>query len=807
MERQINKTRRQLGLWRTCAVILTVVCIGLIIAVILLAIRSTSQSKTPKCGAKSGKNKNTIDLSEPDSPGPFHDLTKYEMVKLREFLENDPHILIKPAETARIDESTLYMLDLYPAKKADVINYLDRNGPQPDRQARAMVFRGDKDPPVVEEYLCGPLPDVERCTLLKSDKRRNPVEFALRPVSLAEFDAVYNIVLKEVDRKLGYILQESYKTSYHNCSPNECFKIYPSPLGTNLAGNITMRRLWVWAEYNVEYYGLNPVDFGVLANLDGADPSKYTVDKVWYHGQIFESMDQLIDDYNNNRIEKTRAQKPQNTRDAFSSLNQRDDHLQPDEPLRQPTLVEPDGKRYSVKDRKVKYLGWTFHYRMSALTGPSLWDIRYNKTRIAYELGLAEIAVFYSADNEIQRITDFVDSGALIGSNSKSLVPGADCPETATFINQSFSSQAISEPTELPMSLCLFENNNGYPLRRHLSYSTSEGGFYGGMLDSVLIFRSIVTVVNYDYIFDFIFHQNGVIETRVMSTGYVSGSYYSSAEKPYGFRIENNFVAPIHHHIFHFKADLDISGRNNTYETLDIQPETVKLRSVENKDYHQTKFVRTVKHTEKEALYKFNFDTPKYHVVHNKNQPTRFGEIKAYRIALNGMSKQMIPEDENNEGTIAWARHQLVVTKHKDDEQVSSSPYAMWDSLNPVTDFTKFYEDDENIDNEDLVFWITSGMHHIPRAEDLPLTTTIGNHLTFFLLPLNYFDVCPSVSSRDHIRVEYKDPSKPPNGVRVQRNGNSYDTCSLPDSAKEYDNLLADNPDIAIESRLFRGIL
>uniref|UniRef100_A0A2C9KRK8 Amine oxidase n=1 Tax=Biomphalaria glabrata TaxID=6526 RepID=A0A2C9KRK8_BIOGL len=141
----------------------------------------------------------------------------------------------------------------------------------------------------------------QECTLLKSDQRRNPVEFSLRPVSLQEFDAVYKIVLKEVDNKIGYILQESYGTSYHSCPPEECFKIYPSPLATNLVDDINMRRLWIWAEYNVEYYGLHPVDFGVLANLDGSDPRKYSVDKIWYHGQMFDSMDELIVGYNSSK--------------------------------------------------------------------------------------------------------------------------------------------------------------------------------------------------------------------------------------------------------------------------------------------------------------------------------------------------------------------------------------------------------------------------------------------------------------------------------------------------------------------------
>ena len=53
---------------------------------------------------------------------------------------------------------------------------------------------------------------------------------------------------------------------------------------------------------------------------------------------------------------------------------------------------------------------------------------------------------------------------------------------------------------------------------------------------------------------------------------------------------------------------------------------------------------------------------------------------------------------------------------------------------------------------QDLVFWITMGMHHIPHTEDLPVTPTVGNHLTFFLFPYNYFKECPSMKSRDQVR-------------------------------------------------------
>ncbi|KAK3725678.1 hypothetical protein RRG08_043095 [Elysia crispata] len=798
--------RRQVGVWRTAAIVLAVVTLCLVVAVAVLVVKGSSGScGGGRCGAKA-RNPNFIDLSEPNVPGPFHDLTKHEIIKIREFITQDPNIRAVDPEKATVDSSYMFMMDLLTANKGDILKYLDKKGPAPDRHARVIMYRGDKPVPMVEEYACGPLPDVTSCTLIKSDKRRNPVEFSLRPLSIMEFETAATRVLTQVDKKLGHFMKDVFGGSYMNCpEPIKCFKLYPSPMATNIVSDINKRRLWIWADYPLEYYSLHPVDFGILANLDGADPSKFGIDKVWFRGKLYNNMDELAAFYNStNKNDIKRIRPKEETKDLYSSMHLRGDP-KPAEPLRPPTLVEPDGIRYTLKDRKVDYMGWSFNFRLSSLTGPALYDVRYNGERIAYEIAMNEIAVFYSADNPLQRVTDFVDSGALIGTHSKSLVPGGDCPESSTFVNQTFPGQTLSNNVEIPRALCLFENNNGYPIRRHLSFAQAEGAFYNGMLDSVLTLRSALTVVNYDYIVDFIFHQNGVLESRIMSTGYIYPSFYTTAERPYGFQIAENVVGSLHHHIFHYKADLDISGTSNRYETLDIKPAQVQLRT-EPRKYHLTKFERSLKKTEKEALYKFNFDYPKYHVVHNDAVKTPLKEIKAYRIGLHGMSKQLLPEGVDSEVTIPWARHQLVVTKHKDDEVISSSPYAMWDSKDPVTDFSEFYKDDENIVDQDLVFWITMGMHHIPHTEDLPVTPTVGNHLTFFLFPYNYFTDCPSMSSRDQIRIEHKDRSDPKKGVRVERYGRGDDTCSLPPYSQEYDKVLEEDPDTIVESRKVRGL-
>jgi diamine oxidase len=86
-------------------------------------------------------------------------------------------------------------------------------------------------------------------------------------------------------------------------------------------------------------------------------------------------------------------------------------------------------------------------------------------------------------------------------------VPGVDCPEGATFLDSSFLSEGMQEPVTLYHSMCVFEQNTGIPLRRHMSYSRNEGAFFGGMQDTQLVMRTIMTIFNYDYIVDFIFFQ------------------------------------------------------------------------------------------------------------------------------------------------------------------------------------------------------------------------------------------------------------------------------------------------------------
>lgn len=45
---------------------------------------------------------------------------------------------------------------------------------------------------------------------------------------------------------------------------------------------------------------------------------------------------------------------------------------------------------------QVSYLDWTFSFRMSPSTGPALHNVKFKGQRIAYQISLEEVAVFYS---------------------------------------------------------------------------------------------------------------------------------------------------------------------------------------------------------------------------------------------------------------------------------------------------------------------------------------------------------------------------------------------------------------------------
>uniref|UniRef100_A0A2C9LF42 Amine oxidase n=1 Tax=Biomphalaria glabrata TaxID=6526 RepID=A0A2C9LF42_BIOGL len=184
--------------WGIVAMFFVVLSVGLALALIVVTRQrdgllnaSSSSAKVsvitddvpPTLCDSVNANNNVINLTEPDIPGPFHDLTVEEIKKLRKFLEQRPETRAARPGTVTLSSSFIFAMDLMLPKKSEVLAHLKKSGDtELPRYARVIMIRGDRIPPVVEELKCGPLHNVESCRLLtvNDTSARNPVDFSLR---------------------------------------------------------------------------------------------------------------------------------------------------------------------------------------------------------------------------------------------------------------------------------------------------------------------------------------------------------------------------------------------------------------------------------------------------------------------------------------------------------------------------------------------------------------------------------------------------------------------------------------------------
>ncbi|XP_029646561.1 putative amine oxidase [copper-containing] [Octopus sinensis] len=772
--------------WKLCGSVFFVFTLGLIVGFVTFSILSVIELKRLRAEVCNEGLASYI-IANPEKPVIFADLSPKEIRSVFDYVKNQSDLnIVHPEKVNSINVSYVNNIELMLPKKSEVVAYLEGRAGQPQRNAKVVIFRGDKRKPVVEEYNVGPLPEPTQHTL------QTTVPFSFRPASETEWLVENDRFIYILERDLGRIMRESYGSSLLNCGAR-CLTFY---LATPVSSTITRteeRLKWIMLSYQMEYSSLYPLDMNILLDLTGNNPTDFSIKAIWYEGQLFKTITEFVDRYQNDpSVKKVRRKFPVKNGNLFSTANLRGETF-PTTGQRRVYQTEPDGKRYRIVGSEIEYMKWKFIYRLSPVTGPQLFNIRYQEERIIYELSLQEVAVHYSGQNPGTMLANYYDSFAMYGRTNNGLIPGADCPEHSLMIPTYYFSERSKDIVEKnPFSICVFEQNTGIPLRRHHSSTKRSGRFYTGMMDDVLVFRTITTVINRDYIFDFVFHQNGAVEVRSIPTGYIMGTYPKSDEKRYGNHLHKHLHGNIHQYLFNYRIDIDIKGIKNRFEMLNIEGDKTDNRKWGGeKYYYQNKFRRKLVSTEKEAAYKFDFSRPKYLVFSNDKFRTEQGIPRSYRIQINSMSKELLPLDRGTERSRSWSRYQLAVTVHKDNETRSSSEYVTYDGLRPLVDFQKYIDDDESIVDQDLVVWVTLGSYRIPHMEDLPVIPTVGEHHSFFLLPFNYFNEDPSVGSRNAIRMERLDDGE----LKIQRYGVSNKQQCVPKSSK-FDDLVTRNPNL-----------
>ncbi|XP_074553674.1 primary amine oxidase, liver isozyme-like [Halichoeres trimaculatus] len=700
------------------------VLFSIILNIVLIGIHS---SRAPKCSTKSV---HPLRAKHDERSVVFADLTREEYTQVQQYMLQQKDLGISTNQITKPSENFLFLIDLSLPKKADVLAYLDGGGSKPAREATVVVFHGAHG--YIKEYVVGPLPKPTKHRDVTEERYNTDLPITARTVTVGEYALIFSFLEEHVFSKLTQLMKESFDAG----KDKHLNAFEQMPRGVQSGDRMT----WISFFRDMGGMYIHPVGFEVMLNHKSVNASEWKVERLLYNGQYFHTVEELKQKYEAGTVKKILFKESSD----YGSLKPKQKT-----PQIGPQMFNVDGKRFSVSNNHVLYLDWSFAFGLSSLTGARVFDVRFKGERIIYELSVQEAMSVYGSVTPGMMLTKFLDSSIGIGRFGHELTRGVDCPYDATYID-TFRYIDVPAPIRFRNSICVFEHNMGQPLRRH--FADFFHNSYGGMVNSALVFRTITAIGNYDYMWDFIFFQSGSVEAMVHATGYISSSYLVDGNLKYGHQVADKVLGNIHTHFINFKVDLDVLGQKNFFQTKDMKYVNKSLPWMPERHAMVPELVENQLKTEQEAALRYDQKTPRYlHIASNKTN--RWGHHRSYRLQVFSFTGDHLPESQTDERAMSWARYKVAITKHKDSEQTSSSLYSQNNIWTPAVDFSKYIEDNESIENEDLVAWVTTGFLHIPHAEDIPNTVTVGNGGGVLLRPHNYFDEDPSVHSADAVFI------------------------------------------------------
>ena len=500
-------------------------------------------SLPPRCPSKSPS---VQPWTHPEQSQLFADLSQEELTAVMSFLTQKLGPDLVDARQARPSDNCVFSVELQLPPKAAALAHLDRGSPPPAREALAIVFFGGQPQPSVTELVVGPLPQPSYMRDVTVERHGGPLPYYRRPFLIREYQDIDRLIFdRELPQAAGVL--------HHCCSYNQGGRnlvvFTAAPRGIQ-SGD---RAMWFALYYNISGSGifLHPVGLELLVDHKALDPAQWTIQKVFFQGCYYKSLAQLEEQFEAGQVNVV-VIPDDGTGGSWSLKSQ----VPPGPaPLLQ---FHPQGACFRVQGSQVTSSLWTFSFGHGAFSGPRISYIQFQGEWLAYEISLQEILVVYGGNTPFAIMNRYMDRGFGMGKFATPLTRGVDCPYLATYVDWHFLLESQA-PRTLHDAFCVFEQNKGLLLRRHHSDVFSH--YFGGLVETVLVFRSVLTLFNYDYVLDVIFHPSGAIQVKFHATGFISSVFHFGAARRYGNQVWENTLGIVHTHSAHYKVDLDVGGK------------------------------------------------------------------------------------------------------------------------------------------------------------------------------------------------------------------------------------------------------
>lgn len=400
-------------------------------------------------------------------------------------------------------------------------------------------------------------------------------------------------------------------------------------------------------------------------------------------------------------------------------------------------------RSFRVNGHEVSWGRWRFRFSIHPRVGLVLHTVGYEdqgKVRsILYRANLSEMVVPYGDPHWILWCPFDAGEYGMGVYGKSSLVPGGDAPADAAFFS-AWLHDWKGTPQELPRAVALYERDGGL-LWRHGRNSRRA---------RQLVLSSFVRVDEYDYGFNWIFHEEGTLEVEVLLTGRMNVKPVERAEdeegheaKPaFGHLVEAHREAPNHQHFFNFRLDFDVdgAGRNSVCElNTEALPDGAD-------NPHGNAFVmkETLLRREREAQRLLNLATNRKWKILNTCATNALGQPTGYVLVPGENSVPHSSAKSFARRHAGFLNAHVWVTPYRPEEQ-----YAAGDYVNggpPHQGLPRWTSANRGIEDEDIVLWYTLGVTHVPRPEEWPLMP--AHRAGFKLVPAGFFARNPAMKTK-----------------------------------------------------------
>lgn len=391
----------------------------------------------------------------------------------------------------------------------------------------------------------------------------------------------------------------------------------------------------------------------------------------------------------------------------------------------------------TIRGSMVRWRQWRLHFGVHPRRGLELWNVSWlqdgGERSILYRASISEVLSIYGDSAFVRWYPRDAGDEGLGSAQINSAVELGDAPSGAAFVDAIIADH-LGQPVTVPRAVAIYERDGGV-LWRHAGRARRA---------RQLVLTSHATIDNYDFVFNWIFGEDGAIQVEVGLTGMVLLRRLTEEE---GSRVAHDgvrhlvapgLVAPHHQHFFSYRLDFDVDGASPN-RVLELDTEALP----QNRGNPRGLWFGVREHplaSEQQAVRSVNAASSRRWRIANSAKSNGLGGKVGYVLDPGHTAFPAPAAGSPARRRAGFVNAQLFVTPYRRDE------------MHAAGEFQNFGLDDQGLPawiagnrdllDTDIVVWHTLGLTHLPRPEEFPVMPV--QWASFRLVPSGFFSRNPA---------------------------------------------------------------